>query len=99
MMLDYGRDRLKTIPSTVLPRIRFIRVEFNTGDECRTVFLRTKQRICQTNFVSAGRTGWSRKVNYQNTQVTPGFALTPLRSVAIISVSVRSAELRLELYV
>jgi hypothetical protein len=43
------------------------------------------------------------KLKSRNTQVTPQFnrlaALTPLRSVAIISVSVRSAELRLELYV
>jgi hypothetical protein len=43
------------------------------------------------------------KLNSQNTQVRAQFnrlyALTPLRSVAIISVSVRSAELRLGLYV
>lgn len=43
------------------------------------------------------------KVNFQNTEVMGRFnglfALTPPRSVAIISVSVRSAELRLGLYV
>ena len=43
------------------------------------------------------------KLSYQNTEFTPqfnrDFALTPLMSAIIISVSVRSAELRLGLYV
>jgi hypothetical protein len=60
----------------------------------------TDSEITHGPSLPAGRDG---KVNSQNTQFTRCFnrlfALTPLRSVAIISVSVRSAELRLGLYV
>jgi len=56
---------------------------------------------------SVAYTTTNLKLSCQNTEFTPqfsrdfngAFALTPLRSAIIISVSVRSAELRLVLYV
>jgi len=67
-------------------RANVIRAEFNTGRKNRTVSHRTKvifSKNLSLNYIS-------------NNELA---ALTPPGSVAIISVSVRSAELRLELYV
>ena len=98
MMLWLWEGSLKT---TVLPRKRVMRGEFNTGHERRTVFLRTSpgnffRRTECRQFAVAG-------VTPQNTQFTAKFnhavALTPQKSAAIISVSVCSAEVCLGFYV
>src|SRR6185369_600247 len=100
-----GGDQPSKLFATVLARKRVMRAEFNTCTRQRTVsyvhspgiFLHGRRPV-----IRPARTS-TRKLNRQNTELipkfNPSFALTPPKSVAIISVSVRSAELRLVVYV
>ena len=98
-----GGKNLKTNSRLQLPRKRVVRAEFNTCERHRTGCTVQNREISVTALSICVRGYHDLKLSCQNTEFRPqfklAFALTPLRSAIIISVSVRSAERRLVLYV